>query len=296
MLQRFLDPTVLAGISRLDLIAKTVVDGFIAGLHRSTDFGFSQEFAEYRAYTPGDDLRHVDWNVFARTERMYLKRYRGETNSQLLLLLDTSASMGYGSHEVHKLDFARYMAACLSYMASHQRDATGLIVFDEDVKNYVAPSTRQGQLFRLLHAIEKAEVGTHTDFAKPFFHFQTFLHRRGIVIVMSDFYEDPEVIVKTVEPLRYHGNEVILFHLLDPQEIKPKFREPVLLYDLEETTKSLEVSPEYARNEYKRKMDSHIETLAAKVRGAGMDYFLMDTGRPLDEGLREYLQVRKGRL
>jgi uncharacterized protein (DUF58 family) len=181
-------------------------------------------------------------------------------------------------------------------MANTQRDAAGLIIFDEDVKNYVAPSTRQGQLFRLLHAIEKAETGTHTDFAKPFFHFQTFLHRRGIVIVMSDFYEDPDVIVKTVEPLRYHGNEVILFHLLDPQEIKPKFRDPVLLYDLEETTKSREVSPEYARNEYRRKMDTHIETLSSKVRGAGMDYFLMDTSRPLDEGLREYLQVRKGRL
>src|SRR5206468_4595434 len=242
MLQRFLDPATLAGLSRLDLVAKTVVDGFVAGLHRSPDFGFSQEFAEYRAYTPGDDLRHVDWNVFARTERMYLKRYRGETNSQLLILLDTSASMGFGSHVVNKLDFARYMAACLCYMASHQRDATGLIVFDEDVNNYIAPSTRQGQLFRLLHAIESAQVGTHTDFTKPFVHFQNFLHRRGIVVVMSDFYEDPELIVKTVEPLRYRGNEVILFHMLDPQEIKPKFRDPVLLFDLEETTRSLEVS------------------------------------------------------
>jgi uncharacterized protein (DUF58 family) len=181
-------------------------------------------------------------------------------------------------------------------MANLQRDAAGLIIFDEDVKNYVAPSTRQGQLFRLLHAIEKAEVGTHTDFSKPFVHFQNFLHRRGLVVVMSDFYADPELIVKTVEPLRYKGNEVILFHMLDPQEIKPKFREPVLLYDLEDTTNSLEVSPDYARQEYRKKIDSHIETLASKARGAGMDYFLMDTGRPLDEGLREYLQVRKGRF
>ena len=125
-MQRFLDPAVLSAISGLDLVAKTVVDGFVAGLHRSADFGFSQEFAEYRAYSQGDDLRHVDWNVFARTERAYLKRYRGETNTQLLLLVDTSASMGFGSHAVNKLDFARYMAACLCYMASHQRDATGL--------------------------------------------------------------------------------------------------------------------------------------------------------------------------
>jgi len=296
MLQRFLDPATLASISSLDLVAKTVVDGFVAGMHRSPDFGFSQEFAEYRAYSEGDDLRHVDWNVFARTDKCFLKRYRGETNTQLLLLLDTSASMGYSSKQVNKLEYAKFVAATLCYMANLQRDAAGLIVFDEDVQNYVPPSTRQGQLFRLLHAIEKAEVGTHTDFAKPFIHFQNFLHRRGLVVVMSDFYADPEVIIKTVEPLRFKGNEVILFHMLDPQEIKPKFKEPVLLYDLEDTTNSLEVSPDYARQEYRKKIDSHIEALASKARGAGMEYFLMDTGRPIDEGLREYLQVRKGRF
>jgi uncharacterized protein (DUF58 family) len=296
MLQRFLDPATLASISGLDLIAKTIVDGFVAGLHRSPDFGFSQEFAEYRAYAEGDDLRHVDWNVFARTDRCYLKRYRGETNTQLLILLDTSASMAYTSHEVPKLDYARFVAASLCYMANLQRDAAGLIIFDEDVVNYVQPSTRQGQLFRLLHAIESAQPGTHTDFSKPFVHFQNFLHRRGLVVVLSDFYEQPEQIIKTVEPLRYRGNEVVLFHVLDPQEIKPKFREPVLLVDMENAGAALEVSPEYARNEYRRRIDSHIESLGAKARGAGMDYFLMDTSRPLDEGLREYLAVRRGRL
>ena len=296
MLQRFLDPATLNSISGLDLIAKTVVDGFVAGLHRSPDFGFSQEFAEYRAYAQGDDLRHVDWNVFARTGRCYLKRYRGETNTRLLVLLDTSASMGYGSHAVNKLDYARFLAASLCYLANVQRDAAGLIVFDEDVTNYVAPSSRQGQLFRLLHAIEHAKTGTRTDFTKPFVHFQNFLHRRGIVVVVSDFYEDPAVIVKTVEPLRFRGNEVILFHLLDPQEIAPKFREPVLLVDMENSGAALEVSPEYARHEYRAKIDAHIEALRSQARGAGMDYFLVDTGRPLDEGLREYLSVRRGML
>jgi uncharacterized protein (DUF58 family) len=296
MLQRFLDPATLASISGLDLVAKTVVDGFVAGLHRSPDFGFSQEFAEYRAYSEGDDLRHVDWNVFARTDKCFLKRYRGETNSQLLILLDTSASMGFGSTTVTKLDYSRFVAASLCYMANVQRDAAGLIIFDDDVANYVAPSTRQGQLFRLLHAIEHAVPGTRTDFVKPFVHFQNFLHRRGIVVVLSDFYEQPQTIVKTVEPLRFRGNEVILFHMLDPQEIKPKFREPVLLVDMEDSRSSLEVSPEYAREEYRRKIDAHIDGLSSAARSAGLDYFLMDTGRPLDEGLREYLAVRKGRL
>jgi len=296
MLQRFLDPATLASISGLDLVAKTVVDGFVAGLHRSPDFGFSQEFAEYRAYSEGDDLRHVDWNVFARTDKCFLKRYRGETNSQLLILLDTSASMGFGSTVVTKLDYSRFVAASLCYMANVQRDAAGLIIFDDDVANYVAPSTRQGQLFRLLHAIEHAVPGTRTDFVKPFVHFQNFLHRRGIVVVLSDFYEQPQTIVKTIEPLRFRGNEVILFHVLDPQEIKPKFREPVLLVDMEDSHSSLEVSPEYAREEYRRKIDAHIEGLSSAARSAGLEYFLMDTGRPLDEGLREYLAVRKGRL
>jgi uncharacterized protein (DUF58 family) len=295
VLQRFLDPATLASIDGLDLVAKTVVDGFVAGLHRSPDFGFSQEFAEYRAYTQGDDLRHVDWNVFARTEKCYLKRYRGETNSQLLVLLDTSSSMAYKSHAVSKLDYARFVAASLCYMGTHQRDAAGLLVFDQDVVNYIQPSTRQGQLFRLLHAIESAEAGNgvRTDFVKPFIHFQNFQRRRGIVVVLSDFYEQPEIIAKTIEPLRYHGNEVILFQVLDPKEIRPQFRDPVLLVDMEDETASLEVSPEYARNEYKRRIDAHISGLENKARSVGLDYFLMNTARPLDEGLREYLAIRR---
>jgi uncharacterized protein (DUF58 family) len=295
MIQQFLDPAVLASISSLDLVAKTVVDGFVAGLHRSPKFGFSQEFAEYQQYVQGDDLRHVDWNVFARTERLYLKRFKGETNMQLLILLDASASMTYGSGKVRKIDYARFVAASLAYLSSQQRDATGLIVFDEDIDSYIAPSTRQGQLMRVLHAIEKSEGKARTDFSKPFFHFQQFLKRRGIVVVISDFYEKPEQIVKVVEPLRYRGNEVILFHVLDPMEIAPKFRDPVLLEDVEENT-AMEVSPDYARTEYKQKMDEHLKTLAEKSRAAGLDYVLMNTAKPLDEGLRNFLALRQRRM
>ena len=192
MLQRFLDPAVLAGISGLDLVAKTVVDGFVNGLHRSPDFGFSQEFAEYRAYSPGDDLRHVDWNVFDRTERASLKRYRGETNSILTVLLDASNSMKFSSHSVSKMDYARFTAASLFYLAiQNQRDAAGLIVFDDEIRTYIRPSTRQGQLHRLLSGLEQAEPHARTDFAKPLNHFQQFLRRRGIVVFISDFYDSP---------------------------------------------------------------------------------------------------------
>jgi uncharacterized protein (DUF58 family) len=294
-LQRFLDPAVLARISGLDLVARTVVDGFVAGLHRSPDFGFSQEFAEYRAYTPGDDLRHVDWNVFARTERAYLKRYRGETNSLLTVLLDASNSMNYTSHGVTKMDYARFIAASLFYLAiQDQRDAAGLIVFDDEVRNYIRPSTRQGQLHRLLSGLELAEPRARTDYAKPLDHFQQFLRRRGLVLILSDFFESPATIVRTIEPLRFHGNEVILFHILDPKEIRPSLSEPAILVDLE-TKQRLEVTPEYAHNEYRSKMDAHIAELRDRVQGAGMDYFLLPTDRPLDAALAEYLTIRQGR-
>jgi uncharacterized protein (DUF58 family) len=293
--QRFLDPSVLAEISSLDLIARTVVDGFVAGLHRSPDLGFSQEFAEYRAYSPGDDLRHVDWNVFARTERAYLKKYRGETNSLLTVVLDASNSMNYTSHKVTKIDYARYLAASLFYLAIHnQRDAAGLIVFDDEVRNYIRPSTRQGQVSRLLHGLELAEPRARTDFAKPIGHFQEFLRRRGLVLMISDFYEAPEKIIRTIEPLRFHGNEVVLFHVLDPREIQPGLDKPVILVDLE-TRDHMEVTPEYARDSYRDKIEGHISALSQSARAAGMDYHLLVTDRPLDNALREYLTIRQGR-
>ena len=292
-MQRFLDPEVLAGISSLDLLAKTVVYGFVAGLHRSPEFGFSQEFAEYRAYTPGDDLRHVDWNLFARTERCYLKRYRGETNSQLTVLLDASNSMHYSSSSPNKMDYARYLAAALFYLAIHkQRDAAGLIVFDQEVREYIRPSTRPGQLARLFAGLEQATPRARTDLTKPLQHFQHVLHRRGIAVVISDFYEKPETIIANVAPLRFRGNEVILFQVLDPQEIRPAMKGPAILVDLE-TNHRIEVIPEYTKTAYRTKIDAHVEQLRSGARAAGMDYQLLVTTQPLDLALREYLTLRQ---
>jgi uncharacterized protein (DUF58 family) len=292
---RLLDPAVLAEISSLDLVARTIVEGFVAGLHRSPDFGFSQEFAEYRSYTPGDDLRHIDWNVFARTERMYLKRYRGETNTQVMVLLDASASMGYGSGAVRKIDYAKYLAAALVYLAHMQRDGAGLIAFHDQVANFIPPSGRQGQLLRLLHSIDNVQLGRRTDFDRPFMELQHFLKRRGVTILISDFFEKAETIIKTVEPLRFRGNELVLFHVLDPMELELHLHEPVLLLDME-TEQAIEATPDYARTEYREKIDSHIEDLRSKSQAAGIDYFFMRTDRPLDEGLREYFNVRKRRI
>jgi uncharacterized protein (DUF58 family) len=292
-MQRFLDPNVLAGISSLDLLAKTVVDSFVAGLHRSPDCGFSQEFTEYRAYAPGDDLRHVDWNLYARTERCYLKRYRGETNTQLTVLLDASNSMQYSSGPPKKMDYARYLAASLFYLAiRNQRDAAGLIVFDDEVREYIRPSTRPGQLSRLFAGLERAEPRARTDFAKPLAHFENVLRRRGIVIMISDFYEDPETVVGTIAPLRFRGNEVVLFHVLDPQEIRPVLNGSAILVDIE-TDQKIEVIPEYTKTTYRKKIDAHIEQLRSRARGVDMDYQLLVTSQPLDRALRQYLSLRQ---
>jgi uncharacterized protein (DUF58 family) len=294
-MSRFLDPAVLGALSGLDLVAKTVVEGFVAGLHRSADLGFSHEFAEYRAYTPGDDLRNVDWNVFARTDRTYVKRYRGETNSPVTLLLDASNSMNYSSHSVAKMNYARFMAAAIFYLAVRkQRDAAGLLVFDDEVRNYIGPSARHGQLSRLLSGLELAEPRARTNFEQPLRHLDGLLRRRGIVVILSDFYESPRTLIRAIEPLRFRGNEVLLFHILDPRELRPDLGGSTVLIDLE-TRARIEVTAEYAAKEYSDRIAGHVDSLRDAAQRAGMSYQLLVTDRPLDDALREYLTIREGR-
>jgi uncharacterized protein (DUF58 family) len=202
--------------------------------------------------------------------------------------------MAYGSQPVNKLDYARYLTASIAYLSGQQRDGTGIVVFDDEIRDYVQPSSRTGQFARILHAIENANPGTRTDFAKPFFHCQNFLHRKGIIVVVSDFYDDPELVVKTMEPMRFHGNEIILFHVLDPQEIRPKIKDPALVLDME-TGETMEVTPDYVRNEYGPRIDAHITGLRERAQRSGIDCVLIDTSRPLDDALRSYLLLRQGR-
>jgi uncharacterized protein (DUF58 family) len=237
----------------------------------------------------------VDWNVYARTERLYLKRYLGETNTRLTLLLDCSASMGYSAKGVRKIDYARYLAASLGFLAKQQRDAIGLISFDEEVRSYVEPSSRQGQWVKTLHAIDKAEPGAKTNYEKPLFHFQQFLRGKGIVPVISDFYAPPDRIVQVIEPLRYRGNDVVLFHVLDPDEVEPDLNDSKILVDME-TGDEIEVSATYARTEYRRRVHEHLESLEREASRAGLGYFRVLTDRPLDAALREYLVIRQRRV
>lgn len=295
-MSRFLDPAVLGALSGLDLVAKTVVDGFVAGLHRSADLGLSHDFAEYRAYSAGDDLRNVDWSVYARTDRTYVKRYQGETNTQVTMLLDASNSMNYASHAVTKMSYARFMAAAVFYLALRkQRDAAGLLVFDDQVRNFIAPSARQGQLSRLLAGLEVAEPRARTNTVEALRHAHGLLRRRGIVVILSDFYEAPRALIRGIEPLCIRGNEVLLFHILDPKELRPRLGgSSTVLVDLE-TRSRLEVTAEYAAREYGGRISRHIEALRDAAQRAGMSYQLLVTDQPLDAALREYLTLRQGR-
>ena len=292
--QRLLDPKVLSRLNNIELVAKTVVDGFLTGLHRSPFFGFSLEFAEYRPYAIGDDPRFIDWNVFSRTDRTYVRRYLGETNTHLAILFDASASMGYQADGMAKIEYARYLAAALAYLAIHQHDAVGLIVFDEKVRDFRPPSTRPGHLQSILHALERAEPATGTNLQAPFEHFHEFVSHRGLVAVISDFYADPEILMRSARPLAYQGQDVIFFQILDPAELEPEFGHSALLEDME-TGDRMEVSGEYARREYRNRMKDHLEKIKNEAAGVGAEYWLMDTSKPLDLALREYLLFRQRR-
>jgi uncharacterized protein (DUF58 family) len=211
------------------------------------------------------------------------------------LLLDASNSMTFTSHAVSKMNYVRYMAAAIFYLAIRkQRDAAGLLVFDDEVREYIRPSTRQGQLPRLLGALERAEPRARTSFEKPMQHLQAFLRRRGIVVIFSDFYESPAAIIRAIEPLRFHGNEIVLFHVLDPKELRPDLGGASVLVDLE-TGARMEVTVDYALREYRQKIEAHVDALREGARRAGIEYELLVTDRPLDAVLRQYLTIREGR-
>lgn len=291
---RLLPPHTLAGLANLELIARTAVDGFLIGLHRSPQYGFSQEFKEYRAYVEGDDPRFVDWNVYARTERTYVRRYEGETNTRLTIVLDASASMGYGSSAIAKLQYAKFLAAAFAYLASRQHDPVGLIVFDEQVRQYRPPTSRTGSLAGLIHAIDAVEPGSGTDLIGCFQRFREHLLRRGLVVVISDLYCDPEAMSKAVQPLAYRGHDIVLFQLLDPQELKPEWREAVVLEDIE-TRQTMNISPEFLAEEYGTRMQSHLAALRSAAARAHAEQVLISTDEPLDRALRRYLLFRQGK-
>lgn len=291
---KLLDPKILAGLANLELVARTAVEGFFTGLHRSPRFGFSQEFKEYRAYVEGDDPRFVDWNVFARTDRTYVRRYEGETNTRLMLLLDASASMGYSSHAVSKLQYAKFLVAALAWLAARQHDPVGLIVFDEDIRQYRPPTGRAGGLTGLIHAVDAVEAGGGTDLVGCFGKFREHLGRRGLVAVISDLYCNPEAMARAVQPLAWHGQDIMIFQVLDPREMRPDWQDAVVLQDVE-THRRLNVAPEFLAERYRERLEDHLRALRRAAANVGAHQVLIRSDEPLDQALRRYLLFRQRR-
>jgi uncharacterized protein (DUF58 family) len=287
----FIDPTVLARISNLELLARTVVDGFVGGLHRSPTLGATTDFAEHREYVPGDETRHIDWRRYARTDRLSVKTFEADTNTSVAVLLDVSRSMSFASPgRVSKLDYGRFLAASLAWLSQRQRDRVGLVTFDDRVREFVPPSTRHLPL--VLHALGRADHGGPGDLAAPLRAAAEQFRRRGILAVVSDLYVEPEAAVDAVLQLRNRGNELLVLHVLDPAELEFPFDDAGSFEDLE-TGERLPVIPTELRDEYRRLVAAHVADLGRRFGERGVDYALFDTSRPLDYALFHYLAHRQ---
>jgi uncharacterized protein (DUF58 family) len=288
----FLDPKVLGRIENLELLARTVVDGFINGLHRSPYLGLSLDFAEHRPYMPGDDIRRIDWKLWGRTDRYFMKEFEADTNSNFMVLLDVSRSMSYAGTGIPKLDYARYLAACLSYFCRQQRDRIGLTTFDEDVVDYVPPSAKM--LETILHTLDRVKpaTGKRGALAPALMRVAGRLRRRGLVVLISDLYEEPQAIVDALKPLRGRGQDLIVFHLLDPTEIEFPFEGIINIQELESGERA-PVVPEAMRARYRVLVQEHIAALESKCRENAVDYAMFDTSMPLDNALFKFLSSRE---
>jgi len=289
---RFIDPKALTRIASLELIARTVVEGFIAGLHRSPHLGFSVNFAEYRAYRPGDDIRKIDWKVYGRTDRFFVKEFEGETNTSIHLILDCSRSMAYGSRGILKMEYGQFLAASLAYFAFKQRDAVGFIAYDDDVVDYVPARGSVGHLNTVLHAVERAHPGEKTDFIKPLIRVSERLRRRGIVIVISDLYDAPDNVMSGLRHLAFRGNDVIVFQVLDPAELRFDFPDAAQFVDME-TRAEMHVIPDFVRQEYRKLLRQQIAEYEKECLKDRMDFSMIDISQPLDSALFSYLARRE---
>jgi uncharacterized protein (DUF58 family) len=298
----FLDPSVLARIGNLELLAKVVVEGFINGLHKSPHLGASTDFAEHRAYMPGDDIRRIDWRLWARSDRYYLKEYEAETNTNFTMIVDVSPSMRFGAApelgRLSKLTYGCYLAACLAYFSSLQRDRVGLALIDQDIVDYVPPSAKHLQ--HILHALDRAERTGRDAKVTPgqlpllptLRKLSDTVRRRSLVVVISDFYEDVDAIMQALSHLRGRGNDLLVFHLLDPREIDFSFTDATNFIDMETGTK-MPVVPDYLRKQYRDLVRAHTEALGKRIGETRADYALFDTSKPLDRALFTYLAARQ---
>ncbi len=290
----FLDPAALMAIRNLELRARSIVEGFWHGLHRSPYHGFSVEFTEYRPYSPGDDPRYLDWKLVGRTDRYFIKKFEDETNLRCHLLVDASRSMNYGSRGYAKADYARTLAATLAWFLHHQGDATGLLTFDGAVREYLPARHRPGHLRQLMLALEKPMEGRATDLAAPLRRITELVRKRGLVVLISDLLAPVEELDTPLALLTASGHEVIVFQTLDPGELSFDFPAASRFEDLE-SGRDLFLEPTLARADYQRRLHEHLAAVRAKCERLGIAHIQLSTAQPLELALSEFLNVRRAR-
>ncbi len=291
--RKYLDPEIVSHLKGMEMRARMVVEGFIAGLHKSPYHGFSVEFAEHRQYMPGDNIRDIDWKVFAKSDRYYIKQYEEETNLKGYLLLDCSASMAYHSGDrISKLDYAGMLSGALSFMMLRQRDAVGLVTFDQKIRRYIPPRSKSGHLHVLLNEIAVQEPSETTDIASTLHEMADRIKRRGLVIIMSDLLDETDLIISGLKHFRYNKHEVIVFHILDPRERDFAFDREAVFKDME-TGEELTTLPYQIKRDYAQQVQAFSDEIANACRQSNIDYYPIDTAMPFDKALYAFLSKRE---
>ena len=288
----YFDPRVLTGLKRLYLRARFVVDGVMVGIHPSQAKGLSSEFEEHRGYAEGDDVRHIDWKAYAKFDRYFIKEYREATNLKAILVMDSSASMGYASDGWSKFDYGSTLAASLAYLMLKQQDSVGLMTFAKKIEKIIPPKAAHDHLFAILKALEACTPQGETSVASVLQELATSVKRRGLILVISDLLDQPEEVMRGLKQLRSRGSDVMVFHLLDKDELQFPFHEPSLFQDLEEDLRLL-ADPEVIRSAYLETIQALIEGYRASCASNLIDYSLFDTSIGLDRALVRYLTWRE---
>ncbi|RUL88975.1 DUF58 domain-containing protein [Tautonia sociabilis] len=290
-----LDPTALTRFGRLELLSRLVVEGVMSGLHRSPFKGFSVEFAEHRPYGPGDEIRHIDWRAFGKTDRYFVREFEEETNLQAYLVLDTSGSMGFAGRTVSKLELARRLAAALAYLMIRQRDAVGLVTFDGELRSMLPARSAPGHFAVLCSAMERARAGGKAPLHRVLHALADRIRRRGLIVILSDGFDDLDALSQSLRHLRHRHHEVLFFHILAPEEEAFDFPGPTRFLDLEADGHRLRVDPNAVRAVYRQRFDAHRRLLRERLLGMDADYQLASTAEPPDRILLDYLARRTRR-
>ena len=290
--KNYFDPKVLAGIANLGLRARWVVEGLMSGVHKSRAKGFSVEFEEHREYSPGDEIRRIDWKALGKFDRYFIKEYEDETNLRAYLVLDASASMNYASDGITKFDYGCTLTASLAYLILKQQDAAGVVTFSDQVEAFVPPRAKRDYLLQILHALENRGPAGETNVGKILENIAGQIRRRGLIVLVSDLLDEPEEILKGLRQFRFKGNDVIVFHLLDPAELDLPFDGNILFEDLEAANLQIVADPRAIRTTYQQVVQEFISEMRKQCHADSIDYQLISTATPLDQALASYLSWR----